>query len=60
MKRDPEMAVLLAPIRSYVEGLERENAELHAEVRRLARENNEQCDAIHELRAMVERSHAAE
>ena len=34
-----------------VEQLERENAELRAEVARLARDNSEQCDAIDMLRA---------
>lgn len=47
--RDDRFEDLLGAMREHVAKLETENRELRAEVRRLDRENNDQCDVIYAL-----------
>ena len=48
MKRvtDAELAALPETVRVYLFALEKENGELHAEVKRLGRELDEACDDL--------------
>lgn len=51
---------LLAPVRERIERLERENAELRAEVRRLAMANNDLCDELFEARERLTAANGAD
>lgn len=57
---------VLMPVRDIIARLEAERDELRADrdrwrrtAERMGRANNEACDQIHELRAMVERAHGS-
>ena len=47
---DAELAALPEAVRVYLFALEKENGELHAEVKRLGRENDELCDENYALK----------